>query len=129
MGAQTWKSTGRVLLLTVIGCTGYCYNTTDWAEQAPDAQYPFSTSIASSHGISVYSATKLGGQCNMTCWYIGSYLSMNFSYPQPRLTIFGIPCTQLHSYVGGQWQQKQWYEVHTKIGMISLFTLSIPKTV
>ena len=26
-------------------------------------------------------------------------------------------------------QQKQRYEVHTKIGMISLFTLSIPKTV
>ena len=25
--------------------------------------------------------------------------------------------------------QKQRYEVHTKIGMISLFTLSIPKTV
>ena len=26
-------------------------------------------------------------------------------------------------------QQKQWYEFHTKIGMISLFTLSIPKKV
>ena len=31
--------------------------------------------------------------------------------------------------VNGRTQQKQWYEVHTKIGMISLFTLSIPKTV
>ena len=26
-------------------------------------------------------------------------------------------------------QQKQWYEFHTKIGMISLFTLNIPKMV
>ena len=36
---------------------------------------------------------------------------------------------ELIRYVDKIALQKQRYEVHTKIGMISLFTLSIPKTV
>ena len=88
----------------------HCYYGTEWAEQPPDAQYIPYPNIHSqySYGISVYAATKLGGQCNMTCWYIRSPLSMNFSYPQ--LTVFcflALSYTAMH--VGGQCNLICWY--------------------
>ena len=116
---HTRMSIGRV---TFVGSDWlYCCYGTEWAEQAPDAIQTF---IASSHGISVYSATKLGGQCNRpVARYIRSPLSMNLAIHSCwSLVAVAFPCTQLHMYLPciGRWCNLIcWYMLVTVVIMLA----------